>query len=83
MQQLLLDTKVGDNAVEHAASDWLPLPNSLLAPARWSRVAVGSWSGVGPIHEMEARIALEGLRRSSLRIRDHDSRLLSIGDNMA
>lgn len=64
--------------------DYLPgLPDSLLEPHRWALVVEGAWAAPAPIHVLEGRIALTGLRRAARTVANHGCRVLSLGDNMS
>ncbi|CAK0861426.1 unnamed protein product [Prorocentrum cordatum] len=59
------------------------IPDELVAPDAWSLVVEGAWRTRAPIHILEARIALAGLRHASRSLECHGRRVLSLGDNMA
>ena len=59
-----------------------PLPDSLVAEQRWSRVVRGAWSFTAAIHLKEVRVARLGLRRAARSTSLHCSLLLSISDSM-
>ncbi|CAK0868029.1 unnamed protein product, partial [Prorocentrum cordatum] len=59
------------------------IPDELVAPEAWSLVVEGAWRTRAPIHILEARIALAGLRHASRSLECHGRRVLSLGDNMA
>ena len=69
--------------VQEAANRVSPLPDSLMDPQRWKLVVEGAWRSTSAIHTLEARIALLGLRRASRCLKNHHTRVLSIGDNMS
>jgi hypothetical protein len=72
-----------DDAHCYVDLEWQRLPDALLAPHRFRRIAVGAWKDDGHIHDKEGRIPLDGSRRSAGKTQHHDKRLLSIGDNMS
>ena len=59
-----------------------PLPDALLCSVRWRRVVYGAWQFAGLIHDLEGRICLAGLRRSSRSVAHHGGKLLSLCDNL-
>eukprot|EP00973_Karenia_brevis_P061776 8590553-Karenia_brevis.AAC.1 len=54
-----------------------------MARWKWGLVVEGAWRSSAPIHTLEGRIALAGLRRASRSLDNHGKRVLSLGDNMA
>ncbi len=60
-----------------------PLPDALLEPRRWALIVEGAWAKPAPIHILEGRIALAGLRHHARVAHQHGQRVLSLGDNMA
>ncbi|CAK0845014.1 unnamed protein product [Prorocentrum cordatum] len=59
------------------------VPDSLVDPRDWSLIVEGAWRRGAPIHLLEGRIALGGLRRAARQVDCHGSRVLSLGDNMS
>ena len=59
------------------------LPDSLLDGSRWRRVTVGRWQKPLSIHNKEARAALPGLKREARNVTPYNTRLLSLGYNLA
>ncbi|CAK0844871.1 unnamed protein product [Prorocentrum cordatum] len=60
-----------------------PVPDSLVDPRDWSLIVEGAWRRGGPIHLLEGRVALGGLRHAARQVDCHGSRVLSLGDNMS
>ena len=59
------------------------LPDSFVRRDCWRRIVVGAWQFPGVIHELEGRICLAGLRRSCRTVQHHQTKLLSLCDNMS
>ncbi|CAK0895895.1 unnamed protein product [Prorocentrum cordatum] len=59
------------------------VPDSLVDPRDWSLIVEGAWRRAAPIHLLEGRIALGGLRHAAWQVDCHGSRVLSLGDNMS
>jgi len=58
------------------------LPDSALAAPRWQLVVRGAFLFPAPIHVLEGRTTLLGLRRATRSVAAHGCRVLSIGDNL-
>ncbi|CAK0816768.1 unnamed protein product, partial [Prorocentrum cordatum] len=59
------------------------LPDSALAAHRWQLVVRGAFLFPAPIHVLEGRTTLLGLRRATRSVAAHGCRVLSIGDNLS
>ena len=59
------------------------LPDSALAAHRWQLVVRGAFLFGAPIHVLEGRTTLLGLRRATRSVAAHGCRVLSIGDNLS
>ena len=59
------------------------LPDSALAARRWQLVVRGAFLYGAPIHVLEGRTTLLGLRRATRSVAAHGCRVLSIGDNLS
>ncbi|CAK0843206.1 unnamed protein product, partial [Prorocentrum cordatum] len=62
------------------------VPQTVTHPGRWRLVVAGAWSGSStrlPIHILECRTSLMGLRRAAVCRAAEDSIVVSLGDNMA
>ncbi|CAK0812661.1 unnamed protein product, partial [Prorocentrum cordatum] len=59
------------------------LPDSALAAHRWQLVVRGAFLFGAPIHVLEGRATLLGLRRATRSVAAHGCRALSIGDNLS
>ncbi|CAK0883490.1 unnamed protein product, partial [Prorocentrum cordatum] len=59
------------------------LPDAALAAHRWQLVVRGAFLFPAPIHVLEGRTTLLGLRRATRSAAAHGCRVLSIGDNLS
>ncbi|CAK0861131.1 unnamed protein product, partial [Prorocentrum cordatum] len=59
------------------------LPDAALAAHRWQLVVRGAFLFSAPIHILEGRTTLLGLRRATRSVAAHGCRVLSIGDNLS
>eukprot|EP00971_Amphidinium_carterae_P052219 1027986-Amphidinium_carterae.1 len=60
-----------------------PVSDDLVQPGRWHRVIVGSWQRLQNIQELECHASVLGLRHSCRVVGHHNSRLLSLTDNLS
>ena len=75
--------RFGPRAIEEAGPVVVPLPDDVLDENRWKLVVKGSFMYDEPIHMLEGRTTLVGLKRMTRSADRHGYRFLSIGDNLS